>query len=79
MTNDNDDEHTIALVRDLAEVFDGHNHLEILKAITYFLSYMIHDKKPEEGIKLMLSMAMSVAEMAYEIDGELINVGEFLQ
>jgi len=27
----------------------------------------------------MLSMAMSVAEMAYEIDGELINVGEFLQ
>jgi len=49
MTNDNDDEHTIALVRDLAEVFDGHNHLEILKAITYFLSYMIHDKEQKRA------------------------------
>lgn len=76
----NDDEDAdIELVREIAEAFDGCNHYEILRALSIFLSYMVHDKEPSEGIKMLLSLAIASAELAYEIDGELINVGEYLQ
>jgi len=74
-----DDDVDIKLVQKLAEVFDGHSNLEILQALTLFLSYMVHDKEPADGIRLLLSLAMSTAEIAYDIEGELVNIQEYLQ
>ena len=74
-----DDDVDIKLVQKLAEIFDGRTNLEILQALTLFLSYMVHDKEPEDGIRLLLSLAMSTAEIAYDIEGELVNIQEYLQ
>ena len=74
-----DDDVDIQLVQKLAEVFDGHTNLEILQSLTLFLSYMVHDKEPADGIRLLLSLAMSTAEIAYDIEGELVNIQEYLQ
>lgn len=78
MINDTE-EHDVELVRQIAEVFDGRNHFEILQTLTIFLSFMVHEKEPVEGIKMLFSLAIASAEIAYDIDGELINVGDYLQ
>jgi hypothetical protein len=60
----------------IAQVCDGHDASEIIQAIGSVLSYFLQDEEPEDGVKMMMSMAMAVIETAYDITGEFLDASK---
>lgn len=60
----------------ISQVCDGHNTDEIIQAVGSVLSYFLQEEEPEEGIKMIMSMAMAVIETAYDVTGEFLDASK---
>ena len=60
----------------IAQVCDGHEAEEIIAAIGSVLSYFLQEEEPEEGIKMIMGMAMAAIETAYDVTGEFVDASK---
>ena len=67
---------TYELSKQIAGVCKDHDIHEIIQAMGSFLSYILQDEEPENGIKMLMSMAMAAIETAYDLHTEFLDTSK---